>query len=238
MSSPPTEIARKKPKLDVQEVELLDLPNEIIEKIFTYLSRYDNHRCAALVCRRFLDISRQEIFVKEMSFVLLSSRRNINFSDPEQEIPTTGDIIDTLDKEHLQNIEKFVKLYPSSKLNLWYVEPHDHYINMSNRKRMFELEELRPIATSIKRLILSPVSYRSLDFLDDNIIEFQNLERLVLDLTDAEMLTEPPYISIQHVPREYWKNFPNLRCLNIVSEYEGEVYWVSLRFFMMSNFFR
>ena len=39
-------------------------------KIFIYLSRFDLHRSVAVVCRIFLTISRQEIFVKEMSFDL------------------------------------------------------------------------------------------------------------------------------------------------------------------------
>ena len=229
-SSPPIEVAsvaRKRPKMEFQVIGLLDLPNEIIRKIFTYLSRFDLHGSAAVVCRRFLAISRQEIFVNEMSFDLLSSRRNINPRSPEQEIPTTGEIIDTLDQEHFQNIENFLKLYPSSKLNLNYVEPYDHFVN-TNHRRMFQLEELRPIAASVKKLVLAPVSYGSLDFLDENVIEFPNLEILELDLFDAEGSTVPSFPSIQHVPREYWKNFPNLRCLNIDSEYEGEKHWVRL----------
>ena len=225
--SPNDEVARKKPKLNVQITGILDLPNEIIQKIFTYLWRDDLHGNVALVCRRFLEISRQEIFVKEMSFNLLSSRRNITPLDPEQEIPTTGEIVDTLDQEHLQKIEKFLKLFPFSKLTLYYIEPYDHFVNMSNRKRMFRLEELRPIAASVKELVLTPLSCLSLEFLDENVIELPNLEILQLELYDAESSTKPPYMSIQHVPREYWSNFPNLRCLNIDSEYEGEWDWVS-----------
>ena len=231
MTSSPNEVARKKPKLDVQVIGLLDLPNEIIRKIFTYLLRFDLHKIAALVCRRFLAISRQDFFIKEMDFDLLSSRRNISIHDPEPEIPTTSEIVDTLDQEHLKNIEKFVNLYPASKLNLNYVEPFNHFVtqfdDMSSRKRMFQLEVLRPIAASIKKLVLMPVTCRSLDFLDDNVIELPNLEILQFDLGEVEYSSKPPYWSIQHVPQEYWTNFPNLRCLNIDTEYEGEEYWVS-----------
>ena len=56
--SPNDEVARKKPKLNVQITGILDLPNEIIQKIFTYLWRDDLHGNVALVCRRFLEISR------------------------------------------------------------------------------------------------------------------------------------------------------------------------------------
>ena len=48
----------KKVKFDLPKMRIMDLPNEILKKIFLHLKKKTVHFSVALVCKRFCEITR------------------------------------------------------------------------------------------------------------------------------------------------------------------------------------
>ena len=55
---------QKQIKISSKGRKIMDLPNELLESIFLKLSHQDIQRNVALVCQRFLQITRKPKFVK------------------------------------------------------------------------------------------------------------------------------------------------------------------------------
>ena len=182
--------------MNSQEPEIMDLPDEVLEMIFLKLSRYDIQHNLALVCRRFLNITRRHVFVP--SVVIGDS-----FIDSEMNFPEC----------YLEKIEKVKKVYPNCSIELrcaffkpWpYDKPRIGYSWM---------KEFLPYDSSITKLTTWRLEHNwqnTSDFLD--FIFLENLESLDLDvsLTDHQFKSK----SIQDVEADFWKNFPKLKSLRI-----------------------
>ena len=95
---------RKKMSQETQETGILDLPNEILEPIFLMLSQKDRQQNLALVCRRFLEITRNPNFVQDVKIKLIPSENN-----PAR-----------LKKSCWERVEKVLRFYPQCKIELYH----------------------------------------------------------------------------------------------------------------------
>ena len=70
------------------KAEIVDLPNEVLETIFLKLPQFDVQHNVALVCRRFLDITRRPTFVQSVVIDLdeLCIRDGLNKMEKVQKI--------------------------------------------------------------------------------------------------------------------------------------------------------
>ena len=194
------EPVQKRMRLRSHGPKIVDLPNEILEMIFLKLSRYDILHNLALVCRRFLNITRRSIFVPCIAIGDSFIGPGINF--PEC---------------YLEKIEKVKKVYPKCNilLNCLLESGEQGYIlpGYSWMKRF------QPYDSSITKMSLrlehNWQRQDTSDFLDFLFLE--NLECLYLDvsLTDWHRGS----LSIQDVEAGFWNNFPHLKRIEIRSSY-------------------
>ena len=184
--------------MNAQEPGIMDLPDEVLEMIFLKLSRYDIQHNLALVCRRFLNITRRHVFVP--SVVIGDS-----FIDSETNFPECC----------LEKIEKVKKVYPNCNIKLicLLADEYDEHILPGYSW----MKKFLPYDSSITELNLRWKHnwLDASDFLD--FIFLENLESLDLDVSLTDKNDGP---SIQDVEAEFWKKFPNLKSLKIKSKYQ------------------
>ena len=184
---PPT----KQRKIDCPKIGLLDLPNEILEVILKYLKIDVIHLKAALVCKRFLEVTRLPTFCETFR---VGFEYEQNRSKNEQ-----------IEDSCLKKIKQILKLYPDCQLEFY------HY--GGNSKDFFKfIENLQKFAQCITKLELMFYSDRLNYFDFEKIIYLENLKCLVLDFSNH---CEEVGFSISHFGGRLWRNFPNLISLTI-----------------------
>ena len=154
----------KRIKMDTGERGILDLPNEVLEPIFLMLSQKDIQLNVALVCHRFLEITRKSIFLETVSISLFP---NINGRNLKQS---------TVDR-----IKGVLKAYPECKLELY--QAYDMTDDMDNVIVLWGYlwtRDLLPFASSIYKLQAEVPCFN--EYLDDfsDFILLENLECLNL----------------------------------------------------------
>ena len=100
------EPARKRKRKDKipKDTKILDLPNEILETIFLMLPRKDILQNVALVCQRFLEITRNPNFVQNVK---------IDLSPDENDITK-------VEKSCWQRVKKVLQIYPRCEIELYH----------------------------------------------------------------------------------------------------------------------
>ena len=208
---------RMKMESEAVVVGLLDLPNELLQNIFSNLSQFDVHRNVALVCKRFFEISR---------LPKLNENLKVNLVMDED----TGEI-DTFFK-----IDKILKIFPACNLELNFMQ---ELVTGYCYERIFPMRKLKRFAPSVKKLSMQFINASERDnFLYDMDMlsfKFENLESLVLDLRSAddedyespfrnhEYDDDAEWSGIQLAPSTIWKNISNLTYLRIKSNWEWRV---------------
>ena len=199
-------------------VGLLDLPNELLQNIFSNLSQFDVHRNVALVCKRFFEISRLPKLNENLKVNLVMDY-------------DTGEI-DTFLK-----IDKILRIFPACNLELNYIQ---ELPTGSVYERLFPIRKLKRFASSVKKLSMKfkhiPERDNFLYDMNSLSFEFENLESLVLDLRSADdednesqwrnheydgAVTE--WSGMQLAPPTIWEDFSNLTYLRIKSNWEWRV---------------
>lgn len=196
-----TEAVQKGIKMNSQKPEIMDLPDEVLEMTFLKLSRYDIQHNLALVCRRFLNITRRRIFVPSVEIGKPFIESGMNF--PEC---------------YLEKIEKVKKVYPNCNILLNCLLKDESEGDILPGYSW--MKKFLPYDSSITKLTLRLEHnwQDTSDFLD--FIFLENLESLDLDvsLTDYRIGSK----SIQDVEAEFWKKFPNLKSLRVKTRLYNE----------------
>ena len=202
------EPAQKRMKLRSDGPNILDLPNEVLEIIFLKLPQYDVQHNLALVCRRFLTITRQPIFVQ-----IVKIEGDAVFDEDDEE---------TFSEVALEKIEKVKNIYPNCNIELTckleYEDGVDYLDFRKHDKYVLHyawLKQLQPYDSSITKLTLGLRFNDADDF--SYLFFMENLESLDLDTSFSDQVYSTS--SIQDVKAEFWDNFPNLKSLNIKSLY-------------------
>ena len=192
------EPAKKRMKLKSDVSNITDLPNEVLGMIFLKLPRYDVQQNVALVCKRFLDITRQPIFVQVI------------------EIKADADPLpETFLKCALKKIEQVKKVYPNCKIEFTCKFDDDDVHNYRHVMNYSWMASLLPYDSSITKLALKLGFHKIVDF--ENFIFMENLESLDLDVSNSDQIFGMS--SIQDVEAKFWDKFPNLKSLKIKSKY-------------------
>ena len=184
---PPT----KERKIDCPKIGLLDLPNEILEVILKYLKIDVIHLKAALVCKRFLEVTRLPTFCETFR---VGFEYEQNRSKNEQ-----------IEDSCLKKIKQILKLYPDCQLEFY------HYGNNSKDFFLF-FESLKKFAPSISKLELMFYNESLNYFGFRKIIHLKNLKCLELDLSNY---FKEEGFRISSLGDEFWRSFPNLTSLTI-----------------------
>ena len=179
-----------------QETGILDLPNEILEPIFLMLSQKDRQQNLALVCRRFLEITRNPNFVQDVKIKLIPSENN-----PAR-----------LKKSCWERVEKVLRIYPQCKIELY----HEAMFLFNEKVEIIGyswMSNFSPFAASITKMTLN-VTHRVLRNFSDFIV-LENLE--YLDITIKPRNVDAVDAGVTFVPQdlkaEFWNNFPKLKSL-------------------------
>ena len=174
------------------ETGILDIPNEVLQTIFMMLSQKDSQQNVALVCRRFLQITRSPNFVQNMKIQLNGDQRFGYGYDLEQSC--------------WQRVKKVLKIYPQCKIELYHSNPAG-FIRLVNIIQGFSwMNNFRPFAISITKMTLRVAHNYLKDFSD--IIMLQNLE--YPDMTIQH--SGEPFVP-QDLKAEFWNKFPKLKSL-------------------------
>ena len=203
------EPAQKRMKLRSDGLNILDLPYEVLEIIFLKLSQYDVQHNLALVCRRFLTITRQPIFVKIVTI------EGDSVFDEDDEEPLFSEVA-------LEKIEQVKNIYPNCNIELTCKIENEDDVDYSYFRRHHKdvlnyswVKRLQPYDSSITKLTLGLRFNNDDDF--SNLFFMENLESLDLDTSFSDQVYSTR--SIQDVKAEFWDNFPNLKSLKINSSY-------------------
>ena len=108
----------------------LDIPDEILEKIFLQLSTHDVQQNLAKVCKRFLKVSRFSTMVSKISLT----------------------IENTADEEEMEKAKTAVRLFPASSLELTYQQ--DYFERVIEGRNEFRFENFEPFVSSLTKLTL------------------------------------------------------------------------------------
>ena len=190
--------ARKRKKMSPpspQETGILDLPNELLETIFMKLSQEDIQQNVALVCRRFLEITRNPNFVQNLKI----------------ELSPDKDDFRRLKRSCRERAHKVLKIYPQCQIELHHQTsgPYRGGHPINEIVGYSWMGYLYPFASSITKMTLN-VTYEYLsDFLDFIVLE--NLE--YLDLTFSAPAPDYDLVAPQDLGAEFWNNFPKLKFL-------------------------
>ena len=180
-----------------QETGILDLPNEILEPIFLMLSQKDRQQNLALVCRRFLEITRNPNFVQDVKIKLIPSGEN----NPAR-----------LKKSCWERVEKVLRIYPQCKIELY----HEAMFLFNEIIGYSWMINFSPFAASITKMTLN-VTHRVLRNFSDFIV-LKNLE--YLDITIKPRNVDAVDAGVTFVPQdlkaEFWNNFPKLKSLKFI----------------------
>ena len=98
--------------------ELIELPNEILQKIFLLLPEFHVQNSLALVCKRFLKITRDPIFVQTLEVDLVQA-----FNSPNS----------IYKSDEYVKIQRCLKIYPECKLIIQYTERLEDYDNVRDQ---------------------------------------------------------------------------------------------------------
>ena len=203
------EPAQKPMKLRSDGLNILDLPYEVLEIIFLKLSQYDILLNLAPVCKRFLTITRQPIFVKIVTI------EGDSVFDEDDEEPLFSEVA-------LEKIEQVKNIYPNCNIELTCKIENEDDVDYSYFRRHHKdvlnyswVKRLQPYDSSITKLTLGLRFNNDDDF--SNLFFMENLESLDLDTSFSDQVYSTR--SIQDVKAEFWDNFPNLKSLKIKSLY-------------------
>ena len=192
---------QKRMKMDSQKRGILELPNEVMELIFLMLSQHDIQQNVALVCRRFLEITRKPNFLETVEIELIPEENGSR----------------NLARSCIEKIEKVLKIYPGCNLELF--QAPDEMRGTAHSKNDIVgyswLKEFVPFASSIIELKVESMHEDSKDF--SEFILLENLRCLDLDVSYTDTHGGE---SIQDEEAEFWNKFPNLKYLRIKSDYE------------------
>ena len=213
------EPVQKRMKLGSNSPNILDLPNEVLETIFLKLSQYEVQQNVALVCSRFLDITRRPVFVQNVLIYPMQIEK------PHWRLPTFD-----FPNCCVKKMEKIKKFYPNCNFELtcpMYAPQNIHY-DQDEPKEYREtvligfswMKTLLPHASSITKLTLAVDS--ELDDYSD-FISLQNLESLDLDISMAHSSGD----CIHNLKAEFWSNFPILKSLRIKTKWDTDEKCVS-----------
>ena len=201
---------------------LMDLSNEILELIFLQLSQYDTQRNLALVCRRFLNITRHPKYVQTVQIEPIGKMKNWDQFNcfPEYDFPGSC----------LKMINKVKTFFPDCNIEFkCLLDKHDNFgkARKTTRtkvqlERYTWMEKFRPHAKSITKLTLK-ATHNSISAFS-NFILFKNLESLDLDLAGIDYGSDEDS-DIEQVEEEFWENFPKLKSLRINSNYVTDKYF-------------
>ena len=176
-----------------QETGILDLPNELLETIFLKLSQEDIQQNVALVCRRFLEITRNPNFVPNLKI----------------ELRPDGNDFRRLKRSCRERAQKVLKIYPQCQIELHHQTSGPDFMKFNEIVGYSWMGYLYPFASSITKMTLN-VTYEYLsDFLDFILLE--NLE--YLDLTTFAPDESFDLVAPQDLGAEFWNNFPKLKFL-------------------------
>ena len=222
-----TEPAQKRTKMDSPKPGIMDLPDEVLETIFLMLPQHDTHQGVALVCKRFLNITRRPNFVQIAKIELIA--------------PSKDEI---LYWPCIMKIEKVKKVYPDCKIELacrkiilleWENDNDDDYYDEDEGDYSRELpniswiERFLPYATSITKLTLK-VEQDGCWSQFQRLLCLNNLEYLDISIFQYSWQCQ----SIQCLGHELWSKFSNLKSLRIQSDHDYR--WVRILFY--SKFFQ
>ena len=182
------------------QIGILDVPNEILFQIFRQLTTQDVQRNVALVCKRFLHISRMNGMVTtfELEFTLYSNEKEV--------------------RKNVSKIELLLRLHPRVQLKL---KIHELPIT-SFDDNVCQLTIFSPFTKSIKAMKLVHNSEFSdgalLHFIHEKIL-FEALENLEIVWKEEISFSAPVTMTLFY-SEGFWKNFPNLKSLKIYFNFE------------------
>jgi len=188
------------------EMDLLKFPDDVLEIIFRQLSNHDIHQNLALVCKRFLRISRFPGMVKDFSLTI----KNIAYDGP-----TDNGEMEAQVEKCLVKTKKAIELFPEAKLKLIYAEDFDRFDNWDYISCL-RMESLVPFIPFMRKLTMET-------FEDDLFDEIMN-ER-ILDNTPTFGTLQYLEISVDAIhdaPEKFWNKFPNLISLKITFGYMAQ----------------
>ena len=192
-------------------VELLDLPNEVLELIFHKLPVEDVQLRLALVCKRLLKISRTCGMVKRYPYEM--SLWCLRVKDVEVEKESL---------RYLAMIESLLNYHPACLLDLT-------VIYNTERCLSFAWERLKNYKSSINKLTLrfGGGSFNStLQIITEDQKAFDSLKTLEIDT--GNFPTETSRNMMQERKPQFYSNFPNLTHLKVSSNYRNQFDIVSL----------
>ena len=207
-------------------IGILHLPNEILHQIFLWVDGKELHANIALVCKRFLQVSRMEGMVTKCSFDLSCGV-----------LPTLSSNIVRLVKGRvtrimMEKIENLLRFHPKCKLKLRCSECfHNNYTAFFpwQRKGIFQTTEFGKIVPSVEAITFTIIrSMESMHSLFDHLITFPKVHTLDMFFADDQpawyscvvSYRKPKSASIHAAPTLFWSKFPNLVRLYITTNYE------------------
>ena len=215
-------LKRRRTNFNGNRIGIQDLPNEILYKIFSWLEIQDMQQNVALVCHRFLQLSRIEGLVTDWTMDISCAIC--------QKIPNHKSrmIKRIVTESNLRKIQNLVKFHPKCKLELLCNEEFDDGSSFLpwDRMGLFQSTEFFNYVFSVETLFFQEIrSMRSMNSLFDSIIEFPNLKSLEISFEDDHEewwnFSSTTRFSIHDAPTKFWNKFPNLTSLKITSNFEG-----------------
>jgi len=170
----------------IAKTTILDIPDEILEKIFLQLSTHDVQQNLAKVCKRFLKVSRFSTMVSKIWLT----------------------IENMADEDEMEKVETAVRLFPAASLELIYEQ--DYVESFTKGRNEFRLENFEPFVSSLTKLTLELYERNDFRRMTETQIRFLALEYLKLDI-DLDI----PINSYLKIPERFLDNFPNLTSLTI-----------------------
>ena len=216
MSDSQFEPLRKQIKIDLPKTEIMNLPNEILIKIFKYLETESIHLNVAIVCKRFMNITRLPVFCETYSLAIWPIFVNYKVGYK---------LVDFC----LNRIKKVLKVFPDCKLELCYSSEEAE--DEGSRGFFSSVKDLAPFQTSIVKLYLTfQGRLSSSDFSISKNISFANVKRLEMKIN--HYWSEGSFYISGALDSTLWHSFPNLASLKIedASSPDNEVskYFIAL----------
>ena len=176
--------------LTCKDLNILDLPCEILLKIFWMLPIFDIHRGVAIVCKRFLHITRLPDF-----FQLIDLKTN-------EDIPISKE-------QKLDYKNKFINMVHSILGH----SPHCKF-NVQVTKNKIPIGDLGTIASSIKKLSMESEFASGRDWYVVPL--FENVEELrLINSENVATRIQSGYGNYYLQRRDIWTKFPKLTSLEI-----------------------
>ena len=210
---------KKRRKLNPKERGIMDLPDEILETIFLKLPKKDVYACLALVCRRFLRVTRGEVFAPNVKLKYDLNGRTYCQS-PIYQFPEVFKVC-------TRKMENVLKIYSKSTFQLQCSTSFDQRCQFEHCEKCTEydlgdplligysgMKEFLPVADSITNLTLAlhhlPIENYA------KFTTFKNLKSLEITV---KSLYGNGQNGIEDLEAEFWNHVPNLHSLKVVSHY-------------------